>query len=137
MTSRALPAKISLVFSDVDGTLVTKDKRLTPAAGAAVNQLREAQIRFAIASSRPPFGLAALAEALDLGTPITAFNGGLTLARDGTLLSRHFLPREVAEKAIEWFANASVETWVFTPDQWLVTDVGATYVAFEQRTINS
>ncbi len=137
MTSRALPAKISLVFSDVDGTLVTKDKRLTPAARAAVDRLREAEIRFAIASSRPSFGLVALGEALGLDTPMTAFNGGLTVARDGVVLSRHFLRRDVAEKAIDWFAKAGVETWVFTPEQWLVTDVGATYVAFEQRTINS
>ena len=46
--------RISLVLSDVDGTLVTKDKVLTKPAQAAVQCLLEAGIRFAITSSRPP-----------------------------------------------------------------------------------
>src|SRR5690242_505351 len=56
--------KISLVLSDVDGTLVTKDKVLTKRAQAAVRRLLEAGIRFAITSSRPPRGLAMLLDAL-------------------------------------------------------------------------
>ena len=137
MTARAFPDKISLVFSDVDGTLVTKDKRLTAAAVEAVGQLRAAGIRFAIASSRPPFGMASLAAPLGLDTPVTAFNGGLTTARDGTTLARNFIQRGVGQQAIHLLEKAGAEVWVFTPDKWLVKDAGAAYVAFEQRTIDS
>jgi hydroxymethylpyrimidine pyrophosphatase-like HAD family hydrolase len=42
--------KFSLVVSDVDGTLVTTDKKLTPAAIAAANRLRDAGIAFSICS---------------------------------------------------------------------------------------
>ena len=38
------PADIALVISDVDGTLVTSDKRLTPATHAVLNQLRRTWI---------------------------------------------------------------------------------------------
>ena len=48
--------KISLVLADVDGTLVTEEKVLTERAQAAVHSLREAGIRFAITSGRPPQG---------------------------------------------------------------------------------
>ena len=34
--------RIALVVSDVDGTLLTKDKILTPAAASAVRRLHEA-----------------------------------------------------------------------------------------------
>jgi hypothetical protein len=47
--------KISLVLADVDGTLVTEEKVLTKRAQAAVQRLREAGIRFAITSGRPPW----------------------------------------------------------------------------------
>lgn len=45
---------IALVVTDVDGTLVTTDKSLTPATRAAVRRLGEAGIGFTVASSRPP-----------------------------------------------------------------------------------
>ena len=48
---------IRLVLSDVDGTLVTSEKELTPEAIAAVRQLNEAGILFAVTSGRPPKGL--------------------------------------------------------------------------------
>ena len=69
--------KISLVLADVDGTLVTEDKVLTKRAQAAVQRLRDAGIRFAITSGRPPQGMAMLFDPLQLDTPIAGFNGGL------------------------------------------------------------
>ena len=66
---------ISLVVSDVDGTLVTKDKTLTVRAKAAVRRLREAGIGFTITSSRPSIGMRFLIEPLALSLPVGAFNG--------------------------------------------------------------
>ena len=49
--------KIALVVSDVDGTLVTHDKRLTDKAKAAVKKLEDNGIAFTVTSSRPPVGM--------------------------------------------------------------------------------
>jgi hydroxymethylpyrimidine pyrophosphatase-like HAD family hydrolase len=51
---------IKLVIADVDGTLVTPTKALTPRTCEAVDRLRAAGIRFTITSGRPPRGLASL-----------------------------------------------------------------------------
>jgi len=67
--------RIALVVSDVDGTLVTKEKLLTDAAKAAVRKLREAGIGFTIVSSRPTIGMGFLIEPLAITLPIGAFNG--------------------------------------------------------------
>jgi hypothetical protein len=53
-------SKISLVLADVDGTLVTKEKVLTPHAAAAVQALYSTGIAFAITGRRPPRGMAML-----------------------------------------------------------------------------
>lgn len=53
-------ASIRLVVSDVDGTLLTSDKSLTPRTVAAVQGLEACGIRFAVTSSRPPHRLATL-----------------------------------------------------------------------------
>ena len=56
--SGKLPPAIRLVLSDVDGTLVTQAKELTPRAIEAVRRLGEAGIMFALTSGRPPRGMA-------------------------------------------------------------------------------
>ena len=60
---------IRLVLSDVDGTLVTAEKALTPRAIEAVRRLDEAGILFAVTSGRPPRGMAMLVEPLDAAHP--------------------------------------------------------------------
>ncbi len=45
---------IRFLISDVDGTLVTPEKEVTPATVAAVADLRRAGAGFAFVSSRPP-----------------------------------------------------------------------------------
>src|ERR1700716_1070642 len=54
--------RISLVVSDVDGTLLPKDKVLTEGNKRAVRKLHEAGIGFTIVSSRPTIGMGFLRE---------------------------------------------------------------------------
>ena len=57
---------ISLVISDVDGSSLTPDKRLTEAAIQAVKRLAERDIGFTITSSHPPLGMRMLIEPLNI-----------------------------------------------------------------------
>ena len=76
------PSEVRLVVADVDGTLVTPDKILTPKARAAVRQVIDAGIAFTITSGRPPLGMKMLIDDLQLRDPITAFYGGLFVRPD-------------------------------------------------------
>jgi len=108
--------KISLVLADVDGTLVTEEKVLTKRAQAAVQSLREAGVRFAITSGRPPMGMAMLFDALKLDTPIAGFNGGLVIKPDLTILEQKTVPADVAAKSIELIrAHGADFSIVMTP----------------------
>jgi hydroxymethylpyrimidine pyrophosphatase-like HAD family hydrolase len=69
-------SKFKLVISDVDGTLVTTAKALRPSAVAAVRKLHEAGIGFTICSSRPPFGLTTMRDALEITLPFGGYNAG-------------------------------------------------------------
>src|SRR5882672_1099079 len=73
---------IRLLLADVDGTLVTRAKQLTPRAREAARSLRARGIDLAITSGRPPRGMAMLVEPLGLTTPIAAFNGGMIVEPD-------------------------------------------------------
>ncbi len=83
---------IRLFLADVDGTLVTQDKVLTDRAIAAVAKLKQAGILFAITSGRPPRGMSMLIEPLQLTTPIAAFNGGVFIRPDMSVIEQQTIP---------------------------------------------
>jgi len=60
-------SRVSLILADVDGSLPTEDKRLTPR------------------------GMAMLIEPLALRTPIAGFNGGAVVHPDMTVIHQHVL----------------------------------------------
>jgi Cof subfamily protein (haloacid dehalogenase superfamily) len=126
---------IALVIADVDGTLVTADKVLTPRARRAVAALRGAGIAFAITSGRPPRGMAMLIEQLDLDTPIAGFNGGLLVTRAMATIEEHLLAPAVARNAVALICEAGLDAWVYSGHDWLVRDAAAPHVAHEQETV--
>ena len=128
--------EIRLVVSDVDGTLVTKNKELTPAALAAVCRIREAGIKFTVTSSRPAQGLKVVAEPLAITEPIPSFNGGLIVGPDlKTVLREKLLEQIVAERLIEALAAARVGAWVYTDEHWYVLDAKGPYVEHEEHAV--
>src|SRR3981081_1340370 len=88
---------IKLVLADVDGTLVTHEKVLTPRAIASARAPPRAGIAFAITSGRPPRGMQMFVEPLGLTTPLAAFNGGRFVRPDLSLVEQRVLTRDAVE----------------------------------------
>jgi len=127
--------KISLVLADVDGTLVNEQKVLTKRAQAAVQHLREAGIRFAITSGRPPRGMAMLLDDLRLDTPIAGFNGGVFVTPQLAIIEQRTLPEDIAARAIELIRACGLDAWVYRGNDWLITKADAPHVAREAWTV--
>jgi Cof subfamily protein (haloacid dehalogenase superfamily) len=129
--------RISLVVSDVDGTLVTSDKRLTGRAVAAVRRLYDHGIAFSICSSRPPFGLRMLIEQLQLKQPLGGYNAGAIVQPDLSVIEQELVPPDAAEQAVGLFRQHGVDCWLFAGNQWLVTNPDGDHVAHETRTVQT
>jgi Cof subfamily protein (haloacid dehalogenase superfamily) len=127
--------KVRLMLADVDGTLVTQDKVLTDKAIAAVHKLHDAGILFAITSGRPPRGMAMLIEPLDLQTPIAAFNGGLLVDRDMTVIEQRVLPEDLVVPVTELMASFSLDVWLYSGADWYVPKADGPHVAREAWTV--
>ncbi len=127
--------KVSLVVSDVDGTLVTPQKRLTGATIEAVARLAERGIHFTVASSRPPFGLKMLVGPLALKLPMGAFNGGCIVGPALDVVEEHVIPGAAAERVVDTLEARGVDVWLFTVDSWLVRDAAGVNVARESATV--
>jgi Cof subfamily protein (haloacid dehalogenase superfamily) len=130
----AAPA-IRLVLSDVDGTLVTQAKELTPRAIAAVRRLREAGILFALTSSRPPRGLVMFVQPLDLRTPLGAFNGGAMVDPELSVIEERAIPGELVGAAIALLESFALSVWVYRGADWYVRDLHGPRVEHETHTV--
>lgn len=126
---------IRLVIADVDGTLVTQEKVLTPRSIKAVSQLRDAGIAFSITSGRPPLGMQMFIEPLSLTEPFAAFNGGVLVGPDLSVMAQSFVAPDTAGKVIETIVGHGLDVWVYTDRDWLVNDADGLHVAREQWTV--
>jgi hypothetical protein len=126
---------VKLLLADVDGTLVTPDKELTPRAIEAVRKLDEAGILFAVTSGRPPRGMAMLIEPLDLQTPIAAFNGGLFVDRELRPLERHPIPGRLVSPVVALLESFALDVWIYCGADWYVRDPAGPHVSRETQTV--
>jgi len=126
---------IRLFLADVDGALVTKDKVLTEAAKAAVRELDQAGIAFAITSGRPPRGMNMLIEPLALRTAIAGFNGGVLVNPDLSVIESHTLDPTTAKQTVQLILDYGLDVWVYTETEWLIRDKDAPHVARETWTV--
>ncbi len=129
--------RISLVVSDVDGTLLTKDKTLTDGARNAVRRLHDAGIGFTITSSRPTLGMRFLIEPLAITLPIGSFNGSSIVDPQLIPIEAHLIPPATAQLSLDVLSEFDVDIWLFTNDQWLARRGDGEYIPLEKRAIRS
>jgi Cof subfamily protein (haloacid dehalogenase superfamily) len=129
--------RIALVVSDVDGTLLTKDKILTEKTAAAVRQLEASGVGFTIVSSRPTIGMRFLVEPLRITLPFGAFNGSSISDPKMNPIEQHQIPASAAQRSIDLLNEFGVDIWLFTHDKWLTNNADAEYNPFEKRTIKA
>jgi Cof subfamily protein (haloacid dehalogenase superfamily) len=126
---------IKLLIADVDGTLLTPDKTLTPRACTAVERMRGAGVQFTITSGRPPRGMAMLAGPLRLEHPFAAFNGGMFVDPDLTVLEQCTLPLAVAREVVDYFLHAGLDISVYRGADWFIRKPNQPHAAHEESTV--
>ena len=128
-------SKISLVVSDVDGTLIDENKALTDKTKAAVQKIRDAGILFTVTSARPPFGLRAIAETLDLQYPMGSFNGGLIYNPDGEIVNSTPLDRQIIPEIIVEAENYGLDVWLYSDRHWYIKNLHGFHVDHHKETL--
>ena len=127
--------EIALLIADVDGTLVTPEKVLTPAAVAAVGRLGRSGIGFSIISSRPPRGMQQIVDGLAVRLPFAAFNGGSLVHPPSTIVEVHRLAPAAAQGMLSLLAARDIDAWVYADGDWRLRNPKGFRVELEQRTL--
>jgi hypothetical protein len=127
---------IRLLLADVDGTLVTQAKELTDRAIAAVHRLHHAGVLFAVTSGRPPRGMAMLIEPLALTTPVSAFNGGLIVNPDLSVIEQKVIDSSVVTPMLDLLRSFRLDQWIYRGADWYVQDPKGPHVDREAKTVH-
>lgn len=107
-----------LICSDIDGTLLNKDKELSKITISEVQRL--AHIPFILISSRMPNAMRHLQKELgNINTPIIAYNGGLILTKNEIIQSTE-INNSVLESIINKVSNTSIHISLYHGDDWYV-----------------
>ena len=126
---------IAVLLADVDGTAVTKDKVITERAIQAVKKMREQGIIFTITSGRPPRGLRMLVEPLGLTMPMAAFNGGVIVLPDLSVLDERTIPDYLLPAIVETMESRGLDVWLYSSTDWYVRSRNAPRVDHEASTV--
>ncbi len=126
---------IVALLTDVDGTLVTKDKVITERASQAVKRLRESGLVFTITSGRPPLGMRMLVAPLGLTLPMAAFSGGVIVLPDLSILDQRTIPDYVLPALIETIQSHGLDVWLYSATDWYVRSREAPRVDRESSTV--
>jgi Cof subfamily protein (haloacid dehalogenase superfamily) len=126
---------IAAVLADVDGTLVTKNKTLTPRALQAIDALHERGVLFAITSGRPPRGMRMLVHPLEIRGPMAAFNGGIIVQSDMTIVDERPVPDDLTAAILDAIRAHQLYAWIYRGADWYVTDPHAPHAEREATTV--
>ena len=126
---------VRLLIADVDGTLITKEKVLTDRAIAAVAKLKSAGVLFALVSGRPPRGMAMFVEPLEVTTPIAAFEGGLLVNPDMSVIERRTVPSDLVTPISDLLSSYKLVVWLYQGSEWLIPDRKGPHVDQEAATV--
>ncbi len=79
--------------------------------------------------------MAMLIEPLDLRTPIAAFNGGLVVNRDMSVIEQRVLPEELVVPVTDVMESFALDVWLYSGADWYVPRLDGPHVARESWTV--
>lgn len=129
----------SLLALDLDGTLLTTDKRLTERNLEAVSRAQDAGTTIILASGRHPRSMARFADALHLrerGGYLVAFNGAQLIDyTTGQLLFSQHLPAKAITRLVDWAHRYNLPILSFRGDS-IITEHPADHYVVENAANN-
>lgn len=114
-----------VIVLDLDGTLTTSKKEISPATKEALIKAQQSGVRIVLASGRPVFGMVPLAKELELekyGGFILPFNGGKILdCQSGKIVYELNFPNEFIPKVYK-YAKENKLTIISYDDEQIISE---------------
>ncbi|KWX71231.1 Cof-type HAD-IIB family hydrolase [Paenibacillus jilunlii] len=134
---------VKAVFSDVDGTLLNSDHKITSLTKRAIQKVVKSGVPFVLVTARMPGGVVSLQEELAIHSPIICYSGALVLEEnsEGNMTPIHStsLSRQETGKILgivnDRYPTISISLYSY--NEWLVRDTRDAWVTQEQEIIHT
>lgn len=128
---------IKIISLDIDGTLYTSDKKISPATKAELIKVQQAGNVICLASGRPTAGLVPIAEELEMKKfhgMLLSYNGGVVIDyTTGKTIYSNVIPNELAKKLLKHLENFEVNPIVDDGATIYTTDPESFQVPYESQ----
>ena len=116
----------SIVFLDIDGTLLNSRNQVMPCTGSHLKQLNGRGVPLVLCSARPPEGVNLVARQVGLQGPVACYNGGLVFDENHTILRDVGIDIQLAMDFRRFVSNQFPELAVsaYLYNVWLTEDPG-------------
>lgn len=133
--STALP--YSIIALDLDGTLTNSEKNITPRTLDALMKAQREGVRLVLASGRPTFGIATLANQLqlaDYGGYVLSYNGGRIIDWcEKTVIFSQVVDQKLVPILYDFAEKAQLPIVTYLPEAILASKNEGEYLAEEAR----
>ena len=112
---------ISLIISDIDGTILDKNHQVDPQLIDLIPQLQEKTIPFVLASARSPLGMKPIAQELGLGdNPLACYNGALVVKADDIII-QHPVDKAEIQTLLDYLSTdfPTVSVNIYSGQDWI------------------
>ena len=128
--------KYKIVFSDIDGTVLTSSHHVLPSTTFAVKELLQKSIPFVLVSARMPQAIKTVTDEMNVTIPMISYGGALVLDdRQNILHDRRISAQDTAavikEIKLFWQDNAVIN--YYAEDDWFVEDTDNKAVVREEN----
>ncbi len=129
--------KYNAFFSDIDGTLVTDDKKISKRVFEAISALKQHNIPVVLSTGRPELGIKKVVEDFELQNSngyVICYNGGkvISLKTQEVIFSK-VISKPLLKKVFECAKKADLEPIVYSETGILTQDVNNEYVMIESQ----
>jgi len=120
-----------LIAIDIDDTLITDDKEVTPGTKAAIHQAVERGVHVTLATGRMYASASRIARQLELDVPIITYQGSLIkTALDGKVLYERHVPQDIAEDLFRYCSEHDLHIQAYHNDELFAKKINDKLLAY-------
>lgn len=129
----------TIVFSDVDGTLLNSEHQMSKKTREAIIALGEKDIPFVIVSARSPSGIYPILKKNHFHSSIIAYSGGLILDDDGQVIESRGFDIKTGKAILQFIKEHQFACTpnIYSGDDWIVEDRSDPRVQREEHIVEA
>lgn len=121
---------IRLIASDLDGTLLNDEHKISEYNKKIISEVRKKGIKFILSTGRPTSAASKFLDDLNIETDMISFNGAMITDRSGKILYEDNLESDIGKELIDIAKKYKVYYQGFLGERWNISDSKSEWLNF-------